>query len=158
VVLSALKVAPRILLISTLVLVLMAVGCSSPRQSVSGKVTVDDKPLTTGGVTFVPDKEKGNSSTEQPSALISESGTYELYTDKKSGAPAGWYKVVVVAKEKVDSSKPKEAKSLIDEKYGSAETTDLSIEVKSGGKYDLSLRGFKGSSSTTPSTTPPMPK
>ena len=43
-----------------------------------------------------------------------------------------------------DSSKPTAGKPLIAEKYGKAEKTDLSVEVKAGapeGAYDLKLSG-----------------
>jgi hypothetical protein len=143
------SIVSRLPLVPLLIVILSTIGCSG-QHSVRGKVTVDDQPLTTGGVRFVPDKGKGNTSTQQPEAIISESGTYEVYTEKKAGAPPGWYKVVVVAKKNLDIAKPKEAESLIDERYSSVDTTDLSIEVKSGGDYDLKLKG--------PKSTPTRPK
>jgi hypothetical protein len=160
VVLSTRKLRPRFLTIIGLAAVLTAVaGCG--RVSVSGKATVGDKPLTTGSVTLVPDKDKGNTSTEEPVGLITETGTYEVYTNKQAGAPAGWYKVVVTAQEMPDNTKPMATKSLIDEKYTKAETTDLKIEVKSGapaGTYDLKLSPYSGSGTTGPGRAPPMPK
>lgn len=138
------SIVARLPLVPLPIVILATIGCSG-RYSVSGKVTVDDTPLTTGGVLFVPDKDKGNTSTQQPEAKISESGTYEVYTDYKAGAPPCWYKVVVVAK-----TAPPMAVSLIHERYSSVATTDLSIEVKSGGNYDLKLKG--------PKSTPMKPK
>lgn len=135
-----------------------ATGCSSG-ISVSGKVTVDDKPLTTGGVTFVPDKEKGNTSTEEAHGQITEAGTYEMYTNNQKGVTPGFYKVLVVAQDKPDISKPTEVKSLIDSMYNKVETTPLKIEVKPDGDFNLKL---SGPSVTAPNTTrggvPPMPK
>ena len=63
------------------------------------------------------------------------------------------------AQTQVDSKDAAKAKSLIDEKYNKAATTDLSIEVKSGAAadaYDLKLAGSSGAAGR--SGVPPMPK
>ncbi|HJT79355.1 MAG TPA: hypothetical protein VJ739_19320 [Gemmataceae bacterium] len=60
----------------------------------SGKVTVDGRPLEQGTVTFIPNKARGNWSRSRPSASI-KNGAYEVWTRGKVGAPPGWYRVVV---------------------------------------------------------------
>jgi hypothetical protein len=159
VILSVCKFLPRFLAFLILAAILTAdAGCSSGGGiPVSGKVTVGDKPLTTGSVRYVPDKEKGNNGTEEPVGTINESSTYVLYTNGKPGAPAGHYKVAVVAQDNVDITNPTNIKSLIDPKYNTAEKTDLRVEVKSGGTYDLQLSGPGGAGGPTPGV-PPMPK
>jgi hypothetical protein len=139
-----------------LAVALTATGCAK-RATVKGKATVDGKPLTSGSIRFVPDTKKGNESPDEPIGTITESGTYELFTKNEAGAPPGFYKVVVNAQETPDIKKPGATKSLIHDKYSKVETTDLSIEVKSGAgadAYDLKLDG-PGSG---PSGTVPMPK
>ena len=160
-VLSPRKARPRILTTLTLAAVLAAVaGCSGP-VPVKGHASVDSKPLSSGSVRFIPDKDKGNTVTAEPLGYISEQGTYEMTTNGKPGAPPGWYKVVVTAVEPVDLNNPSPppAKSLISVKYNQPETTDLSVEVKAGaaeGAYDLKLSG-PGKDATLPGAIPPMP-
>jgi hypothetical protein len=125
-------------------------GCGG-RIPVSGKVTVDDKPLKSGGVTFVPDTEKGNNSTVNAIGQIKEDGTYELFTEGKPGVAPGWYKVLIAAAANpIDNSGAATTdgkklyappQSLVHDKYSKLKATDLSFEVKSGGSYDLKLSG-----------------
>ena len=160
-VLSVWKISRLALVFVLLVTILTAAGCAG-NTPVSGKVTVNNKPLTSGSVRYVPDKDKGNTATVEPVGTISESGTYELHTNGQPGPPAGFYKVAVVAQDKVDNTKPTDIKTLIDSKYNTAEKTDLHVEVKSGaapGAYDLKLDGPGGpDASGTPGGTIPMPK
>ena len=135
----------------------LSAGCSQDPYGlgktapVRGRVLVGDVPLHNGIVTFQPDSPKGNHSPHQPSAAITESGTYELFTVGKGAAPLGWYKVMVSAYE-LDSDIAKRAKSpgeagrlaksLIHPKYEDLKTTPLSIEVVENpapGAYDLKL-------------------
>ncbi len=158
-ILSVRKISRLALVLVFAAAILTAAGCSGS-QAVSGKVTVDGKPLTAGSVRYVPDKDKGNTATVEPVGTINESGTYVLYTNGKAGAPAGHYKVAVVAQDKVDNTKPTEIKSLIDPKYNNAENSGLEVEVKSGGSYDLKVSGPGGAGGTTtnPGGVIPMPK
>jgi hypothetical protein len=131
-------------------------GCGSkvPLHPVSGKVTVGDTALTSGVVTFVPDESKGNKSKTSPSGPIGSDGNYTLSTDGRSGAPAGWYKVIVLTDtpgmggaNPVDTTPGKVAPlggqgSKIDPKYKDATRTDLTKEVvtsASPGHYDLKI-------------------
>jgi hypothetical protein len=129
---------------------------------VSGKVTANGTPLTKGGVRYVPDKAKGNTSTDEPMGAINASGVYELRTNNQPGAPAGWYKVCVNSTDTPDSATPTIMKSYVDGKYGSPDTTPLSVEVKSGvpdGYYDLKVEPGSGTLNTgNPTNVPQMPK
>ncbi len=72
-----------------------------------------------------------------------------MTTNGKVGAPPGWYKVIVTAREDAEPVHPKSAnshrpvaRSLLPGKYGDAETSGLSIEVVENpvaGAYDLKL-------------------
>jgi hypothetical protein len=141
-----------------LLLVILAAGCTDTSgvgktYPVSGKVTLDDKPLT-GAMTlllFKPDTAKGNTSLFEPSGQADDQGNYTLVTRGKSGAPPGWYKVIVTAttlpKEEGKRSpgrKSSGVKSLLSPRYGQASTTPISIEVvesPADGAYDIKLTG-----------------
>jgi hypothetical protein len=64
-----------------------AAGCSPKTATVSGKVTVNNKPVTAGVITFYPDEESG---AKPASANIKADGTYEV-----GNAPVGKVKVAV---------------------------------------------------------------
>ena len=122
------------------ILTLALCGCNSDGLGtlypVSGKVTLDDKPLEDAQISFMADTEKGNKAPASPFGKCKD-GSYSLTTKDKSGAPAGWYKVVITTKYPGGPEKPVE----IPDKYTDAGKTDLSVEVKSGGgDYDLKLK------------------
>jgi len=115
-------------------------GCGSggPKlQTVKGKVTVGKTPLKSGAVTFIPDESKGNKEKVSPTASIGSDGSYTLTTDGKSGAPAGWYKVVVMTN--MPGSDPSPVK--IDPIYTDPAKTTLSIEVTTDASksYDVQI-------------------
>lgn len=106
---------------------------------VVGVVSVDNKPVPAGSVSFRPDKAKGNESRHEPAGDIDAQGRYKLYTAGKEGAPPGWYKVAVISAEP-DAYPPK--KLYAPPKYGDIATSGLSVEVVEGappGAYDLKL-------------------
>jgi hypothetical protein len=110
---------------------------------VTGKVTIGGKPVTGGSVSYRPDKSKGNTWTGEAGGQINEQGEYTLVTKGQPGAPAGAYKVVVVAGPPItgDNTKPK-ASFTIGAIYQSYETTPLNIEVSdkaTPGTYDLKV-------------------
>jgi hypothetical protein len=119
---------------------------------VAGKVIINNAPLTAKStvVLFKPDTAKGNTSPFEPVGTVDAEGNYALTTKGKNGAPPGWYKVVVTAREEGPPAHPKSrqdhrpvAKSLVPARYGLAETSDLSVEVvekPTPGAYDLKLR------------------
>jgi len=105
-------------------------GGSEGLQTVQGKVLLTDgKPLTKGAVRFVPDKDKGNKSTDEPIGEISADGSYSLQTAGKKGAAPGWYKVSVTSAEIPDSSKPNAVTSYVAPKFNNPDTSMLSVEV-----------------------------
>lgn len=126
-------------------LLLPAGGCSGksgPKlYPVTGSIKLGDKPMSKGSMAFNPDKAKGNTSTLVPSADIAEDGTFTVYTSGKPGAPLGWYKVTVISAVPVNPKDPySETKSLINVKYNTVDTTDLSVEVVEAPKtYELKL-------------------
>lgn len=148
--------AELVLIFSASIFAIAALGCGDSSGvgrtlPVSGKVIFNDAPLTakTTIVVFKPDASRGNSSPYEPTGTVDSDGNYTLTTKGKSGAPPGWYKVVVTAREETEPVHPKApkqhrpvAKSLLPAKYGQAETSGLSIEVvekPSIGAYDLKL-------------------
>src|SRR5690349_19138759 len=79
----------------------LASGCSDdsgvgPTFPVTGKVTINDAPLTAKStiVLFKPDASRGNTCPFQPAGTVDADGSYSLKTRTKAGAPPGWYKVV----------------------------------------------------------------
>lgn len=144
------------LVLAALVAGALASGCGDASGvgrtvPVRGKVTVGDVPLTAKSTVllFKPDAAKGNTSPFEPTGTVDEKGNYQLTTKGKNGAPPGWYKVVVTAREDaapVHAKSPKQhrpvARSLLSVKYGTAESSGLSIEVVENpapGAYDLKL-------------------
>jgi hypothetical protein len=117
---------------------------------VSGRLLQDEKPLKikTGYVILKPDVEKGNGTKFEPAGTIDSEGRYVIYTKDRSGAPPGWYKVIVAASGEAENPKPDQSKmrplskSLLSQRYSQQKTTPLSIEVvgsPSAGAYDLNV-------------------
>jgi hypothetical protein len=126
----------------------LLVGCGANEGldliPVSGKVSLPDGPLAGVGISFRADASKGNNTPHIPSGTTDAEGKYELTAGGAKGAPAGWYKVVVMppAPAPTGGEVPKPGPPPFDPKYSDAATTDLSIEVKSAaapGAYDLNL-------------------
>ena len=105
-------------------------GGSEGLHAVKGKVLLTDgKPLTKGSVRFVPDKDKGNKSVDEPVGEIGSDGSYSLMTAGKKGAAAGWYNVSVTSAEIPDSSKPNAVTSYVAPHFNNPATSKLSVEV-----------------------------
>ena len=126
---------------------LCLVGCNSSNlTTVTGKVTYNDKPVTTGTVSFV--------SADKPTAYgnIGPDGTYALMTDKPGdGATPGSYQVSIVALEDMGDRMPEDRDPLpppvIPDKYSNAATSGLTAEVEAGkdNVIDFDLTGKLGS-------------
>jgi len=120
-------------------------GCGSGGSKlvpVSGKVTVNGQPLTSGWVNFRPDKAKGNTFGGEPIGEVTN-GEYTIQTKGKPGAPLGAYKVLVSAGVAVtpDNTNPK-ASSGVNPTYSNPDTSPLEVTVvekASPGTYDLKL-------------------
>jgi len=155
-VLSTWKVSLRLRALLAFLLAFLLFGCSS-RVPVSGKLTVENKPLTNGSIFFVPDRDKGNMSTAEPRGTIDDQGNYTLSTDGKPGVPPGWYRVVVVVSSTniPDIRNPTTTQSPIDERYKTATKTNLVVEVP-GGDYNFKLDPYGKSPSGA--AIPVMPK
>jgi hypothetical protein len=132
--------------IAALVLVFASIllsGCDRGirRIPVSGTVTLDDKPLQGGVLSFQADESKGNSVRASCTGPVKD-GRYTLVTsavtrqDTGSGAPLGWYKVILL------NDLPGTPIINVHSKYLSPETTPLSIEIVENpqpGAYDIKL-------------------
>ena len=107
---------------------------------VTGTVTLDGKPLTTGTVIFTP--ERGRAAT----AKIQADGSYALGTyGSNDGATLGKHSVAVVAREPTTGGKGPMGdlfgKWLIPQFYSDFTKSGLTFEVKSDGPnvYDIKL-------------------
>jgi hypothetical protein len=121
-------------------------GPTLPMGKVSGKVTYQGKPLTSGSVTFV------STETNRPNANgpIAPDGTYNLHTQNfGSGAALGDYDVAISSIDPNELNTPlpgtapleKKIKSTIPKKYGDPKTSGLKETVKSGtNTFDLELK------------------
>jgi hypothetical protein len=127
--------------------VLLNSGCGGSGKEklapVSGKVTVNGKPVTAGWVNFKPDKAKGNTFGGEPIGEINAQGEYTLETRGKPGAPLGAYKIVVTSTGATtpDNTKPSN-KPLLNPTYANVEITPLAkdvVENPAPGAYDLQL-------------------
>jgi hypothetical protein len=121
------------------VAVLGLVGCGSQGSSVSGKVTYQGKPLTSGFVMFHP--------AEGPvlQSPIAADGTYRI-----EGAAAGRVNVAVTGPSKpvagpdgvsADADAPAGPQVYIPEKYGMLETAGLAYDVTGAAtqSHDIAL-------------------
>jgi hypothetical protein len=129
---------------AALAAVALLAGCGGG-GSVSGKVTLDGQPLTSGTVTFHP-------IASGPVAIgtIGSDGRYELAVGQDRSVPPGEYLVTVEATEPVAAEPtpakgpprpPAAPKRITPAKYADRATTDLRFTVKPGGnKIDLELK------------------
>jgi hypothetical protein len=118
-------------------LAVLLAGCSGePVGYVSGKVTLNDRPVTEGSVVFE-NAEAGIS----VSVPLQSDGSYEVRTYDRKGLPPGSYKVAVTPATMgegktplaVDPSQTAAAPpSIIPPQYHSTATSDLTATVKQG--------------------------
>jgi hypothetical protein len=137
-------IACRMLTLAACLMAALLAGCSRlpDLEPVSGRVTLDGKPLEFGCVMFQP--EKGPAAV----APINRDGRFTLtYQCKAAGAVVGRNRVVVTAYEAERpgfqwpaGGEPGLGKCLVPQKYTSASTTDLEIDVRPGmGDAELAL-------------------
>jgi hypothetical protein len=128
----------------------LAAGCggsSAKLVPISGKVTVDGQPVTSGQVSFLPLKEgegvnaKAAEGSLPASGQIEANGEYKLFTNGKEGAPLGKYKVIVTPAMMPTGGKAAPS-APFNAKFFDAKRTPLTRDVVSGaaaGAYDLKL-------------------
>jgi hypothetical protein len=121
-----------------------AAGCGKEATKgapVSGKVTLDKKPLTTGRVSLVPDVKKGNNANVACVGVLGKEGEFEIRArgaqvpDNSPEVPLGWYKVVYLPAKTGPQAK-------VDPAFLTLQDTPLSVEVVSDpkpGQYDFAL-------------------
>jgi hypothetical protein len=119
--------APGLLLAA----LLAAMGCggSGPTLApVKGKVLLDGQPLTTGTVSTQPAAGRG------ANGIIHSDGTFTLSSGREPGALVGTHQVAIVAFEGGASSSPEgpQGKLLTPQRYATAATSGLSLEVTNG--------------------------
>lgn len=120
------------------------VGCGGLESTVTGKVTLDDKALPTGTVSFHPK----NAGIVAYGGIDAE-GNYSVKTGSQKGLAAGEYVVTVMASTDPEpSTKPLKGqamepvgKLLVPDKYLAKQLSDLHFTVKPGrNQIDLQLR------------------
>jgi hypothetical protein len=120
--------------VALLVLAVVMTGCSRrfPMAEVSGKVTLDGKPLSDATVMFVPEKGFAAAGTLQPD------GTFRLISGRPgNGAVIGSHKVAVMPADPLKAHFPA--------KYQNAETSGFSVEVKAGkNSFEFDLPSDEG--------------
>src|SRR5688572_19526894 len=72
----------------------VSLGCGGSGASVSGVVTLDDKPLERGTVSFTP-----TAGGKRATGVIDSDGGYELSTNRDAGLAAGEYSAMVVSRQ-----------------------------------------------------------
>jgi hypothetical protein len=135
------------------VLACLCIGCGAKPTGlenlvpVKGKVVFSGKPVPGGNtrsLVLTADRSKGNTTEHEPRAEIDKDGNFEVFTANRKGAPPGQFKVAVILKEEpIRTSKNmyEPGKWLIDEKYGSPETSGLTLNVVENpeGPYELRI-------------------
>jgi hypothetical protein len=136
---------------STVIVTVLLTGFAGCKPSgadaflpVEGLIKFGNKPLTSGTVILYPDSSKGNTTKHEPRGKIEGDGRFTIITHPNRGAPAGWYKVAVIA---TQPSNPKDPyslpRSVIPEKFGKPDESGLTLEVRleaPPGAYDLELK------------------
>jgi hypothetical protein len=146
--LSIMSTPRSLLTLLGLLSLLLLTGCPSgpavpPVVPVKGRVSVDDKPLTAGQVSFFPETPDEKFKIGPPSGQIDASGNYELFTEGHAGAPAGKYKVMVTPAMVPTPGAKEMPKAPFNAKYRDPKSSDLVIEVVATpgpNAYDLKLK------------------
>ncbi|MDR1478844.1 MAG: hypothetical protein LBJ00_07875 [Planctomycetaceae bacterium] len=114
---------------------LIAIGCGNT-INVNGKVTLDDgTPVTKGFINF-------NNGTYEARGVIQKDGTYQVETDASGrGLKKGNYKVYFSGTNDLDQKL--NPVPIIDSKYDSAETTDLTISITTKTVFSPTLKAVE---------------
>jgi hypothetical protein len=125
----------RALFATLLFFIVCGCGRNHPGR-MSGQVTLDGPPLTTGTVVFHPEKSGADAY-----ATIGTSGTYSVRTGTDRGMEPGDYVVTVIA----TTGPPPHGKLITPMRYGNVTQSGLKATVVPGdNRFDISLRWQKG--------------
>ena len=108
---------------------------------VSGKVTVDGQPVTSGQVSLIPTDASISTGGSVCAGTIDSSGNYVINTAGKTGAPLGKYKVTVTVS-MVPTGDSKMPSALFNAKFSDQSKTPLAFTVEANpqaGAYDLKM-------------------
>ena len=115
---------------------LACAGCGERRADVSGKATVDGKPLNSKLITILFAPELDNPLKKIPSGVLDEEGNYTISTGATGGVPLGRYRVHV----HWDSKNAKGQPCPVHSRFLDSGLTPLTVEVVANpppGAYDL---------------------
>jgi hypothetical protein len=124
------------------ILLVALAGCSSKMAAdVSGKVTLDGKPIGPGDVVFTPASHSSNAAT----GTIENDGSYFLKTGRTAGLVPGKYQASLSVREPPANfhpgDRPPPGRLLIPEKYQLPNTSGLEFDVQPGhNTIDLVLK------------------
>lgn len=114
----------------------LLLGCAETndwpkRYPVSGKVTVDGKPVVRAMVVFHPVSPRPDGKKIASSTFTNDDGTFQLTTyDAGDGAPPGEYKVTIVANFVVKNGEEVSTPDLLKGRYQNPNTTKLTATVR----------------------------
>jgi hypothetical protein len=123
---------------------ILLIGCGDSGPSlipVAGRVTIDGKPATEGGVVF----RSVSNEMVQLIGSIQPDGMYSIMHNRNLGAPAGEYRVAVLVTETQMTADGKPTglpRTLSNRKFSDPKSTPLKIEVKenaAANAYDLAV-------------------
>jgi hypothetical protein len=107
--------------------------------SVSGKVTIDGEPVTSGRVVYHPLDAEG----DVPASVgdIQADGTYQLSAGASGvGASVGKHRVLVQGPEQVSAGRGGGQRSVVPNRYGEFDSSGITVEVASGvNEIDIQL-------------------
>jgi len=119
---------------------ILIIGCSSGGlNSVTGKVTVKGKPEKGVVVIFHPENSKLTSN--RPSGVTGDDGSFTLASGTDSGAPSGDYKVTFTWPEEyrlknkskaISTDEDRETMDRLNGRYSNVDTSQIKITIKSG--------------------------
>jgi hypothetical protein len=120
-----------------------SVGCGGDgmESTVSGRVTLDGKPVGPGTVVFAPAAGEQNPAT----GTIQVDGTYVLKSNRTAGLPTGRYKASVSVFDQAPVAPGErsyeQAKLVTPQKYADPSTSELEYDVKPGDNtIDIELK------------------
>lgn len=120
-------------------LLALACGCNSGRQSVTGKITYDDGQPVTAGTVIAEATIDGKIVSVQSN--IESDGSFRLGGGSPGdGALPGSYRVLITTPTLSDFDKAQGKRPALDGKYGSFESSGITLDVKPGQKNDLEIK------------------